>query len=115
MEQTVLRMLQFDVSVPRPHRAVLSILRILDASEKKQDLVLRAWRIMNDACFYTPALRLPLLPFVCGCLKISSQQSSITLVCDEMSDLWPRKFGVNDTELRNAIGILQDATNDLVK
>mmetsp|Transcript_6141 Transcript_6141/g.13508 ORF Transcript_6141/g.13508 Transcript_6141/m.13508 type:complete len:359 (+) Transcript_6141:169-1245(+) len=70
-EQEILRILRFDVSVSHPHRAVLLILDGLGIGEyDMQRLVKKAWELLNNALFYPPALRHPLLPLACGAIGL---------------------------------------------
>jgi hypothetical protein len=62
-EQIVLRWLEFDITVSRPHRAIVAILLGLSADNNEQDrkecreLAQRAFRKLNDTVFSVEALQ----------------------------------------------------------
>mmetsp|Transcript_1739 Transcript_1739/g.2408 ORF Transcript_1739/g.2408 Transcript_1739/m.2408 type:complete len:441 (-) Transcript_1739:55-1377(-) len=75
-EQAVLRMIQFDVKVSRPHR--LAYILIEDVSSDQLRLLHIAWRRINDALFYPSALCHPVLPLACAavCLAIEEEEKA---------------------------------------
>ena len=71
-EQKVLRMLQFDCLVSHPHRAVAVLLSDI-ALDDKQELLLIAWKYLNQALFYALALRYDVLTLACASIECAQQ------------------------------------------
>ena len=66
-EQQVLRVLQFDVLVGHPHRLVVVIARDWGLPDA---VVQQAWRQLNDALLYAPALTMGALPMACAAVEL---------------------------------------------
>jgi hypothetical protein len=81
-EQTVLRWLAFDVSVSHPHRAVRVLLDHMVPSSttttatvlQQQKLQLIAFRRLNDALFYAPALCHGALDLACAAIVLATEE-----------------------------------------
>ena len=128
-EQEILRILRFDVSVSHPHRAVLLILDGLGiGANDMQKLVKKAWELLNNALFYPPALRHPLLPLACGAIRLGESTmndmdgNDNKSACDgrderygriKMPTSWWTDLGVTEHEIKAAILSLQYAVTAL--
>lgn len=66
-EQMVLRVLQFDVLVGHPHRLVVLIAEDWGLPDA---VVQQAWRHLNDALLYAPALTVGALPVACAAVEL---------------------------------------------
>jgi len=118
-EQGVLRLLQFDVSVSHPHRAVVIMLEELISSdrikecnsilsEKYQCLLHGAWKRLNDALFYPKALKQPLLPLACAAIFLSMEKRDYSA-----EKLWRKISGICDKDFQIASDTLLEASNSI--
>jgi hypothetical protein len=102
-EQEVLRMLQFNVSVPHPHRAVAVLLsQEAEFHSRQQELLPIAWQYLNQALFYAPALRHAVLTLACAsieCARLQLDQNEIS----QASSAWWNKYGVSNDELQDSV------------
>ena len=78
VEQHVLRMLRFDVTVSQPHRMLVVVYEEVEillgeqhTKEYLESALKIAWKRLNDAMFYTPALRLDCLSLACAALCLA--------------------------------------------
>ncbi|CAB9505861.1 Cyclin [Seminavis robusta] len=104
-EQIVLRWLGFDVSVCKPHRAVSVLLaeptiqsqalpipvQGTIAPKEEQENVKRqvttvAWRRLNDALFYAPALRHGTMELACAAIALAAEEVYESLSCTTTSN-----------------------------
>jgi hypothetical protein len=113
-EQDVLRVLQFDCSVPHPHRAV-SILLMMNEGASIKFLIQEAWRYLDNSLFYSAALQHEVLPMACAAILLAVEDS------DEESarpsewkmyaaeTLWWHDYGVKDLQVEFAKRDLKQA------
>jgi len=100
-EQKVLRMLQFDVCVSHPHRAVAVLLSEVDI-ENKQEILPVSWSYLNQALFYAPALRHDVLTLACA--SIECARTSLTEGNQEsIQSQWWLRYKVSDNSLQQCI------------
>lgn len=97
-EQMVLRMLQFDVSVSHPHRAV-AVLLSLEQESGQDGLLPICWQYLNQALFYAPALRHDVLTLACAAIECAKKHNNVPRQSNEASTWW-LKYGVSCEELR---------------
>jgi hypothetical protein len=112
-EQKVLRMLQFDVCVSHPHRAVAVLLSTNEFdSQNKQELLPLCWQYLNQGLFYAPALRHDVLTLACAAIECA--QMNLTdekpLQGRQHNQMW-LKYGVNDDALQQCILELEQSVS----
>ena len=107
-EQMVLRMLQFDVSVSHPHRAVAVLLsQEAVLHSQQQELLPISWQHLNQALFYAPALRHDTLLLACASIECARLKlESPTKAMPTQILPWWRQYGVSDDELQCCIADL---------
>lgn len=98
-EQHVLRILQFDVCVSHPHRAVAVLLSSLSTEGDKQELLSTSWKFLNQALFSAPALRFNILTLACAAIECAQTRLDIT-IHDDHGIPWWYKYGVSYNSLQ---------------
>jgi hypothetical protein len=132
-EQVLLRFLTFDAQVPQPHRILVVTLDHLFSprgNQRDQDhicgqdefhsvylyLLRNAWRKINDALFYPPCLRIPVLHLVCASIQISMQecmrdcQQYKDVVSNIMDEQW-RTITMSEKDLEKSMQVVQKSTS----
>lgn len=108
-EQRVLRMLQFDVTVSHPHRAVAVLLSQQDFPNK-QELLPVCWKFLNQALFHAPALRYPVL--ILACAAIECVQTTLPENDQQSNGIpWWYKYGVDYNSLESCKRSLEQAVS----
>ena len=115
-EQAVLRMLQFDVTVSHPHRAVCVLLSKEDEFHSRQQRLLPiCWQYLNQSLFHAPALRhdalsLSCASVVCACLTDdNSDELTDKEAMQRQETQWWHKYGVLDDTLQSTINDLRQS------
>lgn len=110
-EQQVLRMLRFDCLVSHPHRAVAVLLSEI-AQDDNRELLSIAWRYLNQALFYAPALRHDVLTLACASIECAQTRLANENRCqpslnNQEKTHWWLTYGVSDSALQACIHELQ--------
>ena len=121
-EQNVLRWLEFDIAVSRPHRAIVAFLLHLSSDDNDEDqfkcriLARRAFQKLNGAMFYVEALQqdADVLGIAALRLALIDSETSTTLSEERRNEvlgfsIWGDRFGIE----RPVESILQ--VQDIVK
>eukprot|EP00978_Attheya_sp_CCMP212_P017728 scaffold47750_cov54-Attheya_sp.AAC.1 len=114
-EQAVLRLLEFDVLVSHPHRAVVLLVDRLSISlsnrnvdKTKKKLMAESWKRLNDALFSYQALQHSTLAMAHAALRLAARTHHIQL---------PPRFeegsGLTDEQISSAMTSLENASNSL--
>lgn len=107
-EQAVLRVLAFEVTISHPHRLVKILLEqnSIQESDQQSALLPIAWRRLNDALFWAPALTHSAMGLAMAAIQLSK---------DEL-DAFPlqtkvlTQFGVDEKSFQRTISDLKKAT-----
>ena len=110
-EQEVLRVIQFDVSVGHPHRAVLLILDGMEWARQDAALVEETWMVLNDATFHAPALRHSIFAMACGAIMLSVERMTADRrdLAIQPPPRWWSAMGMTDSQVNAAKKSLNDA------
>jgi hypothetical protein len=129
VEQHVLRMLQFDVTVSQPHRMLVVIYEEVGillgeqhtcTRERHESALKFAWKRLNDAMFYLPALRLDCLSLACAALCLGLDEcrrqegvkdNSAPSDCNQklLHSNWWEAVGANEANIQDAKEKLKEA------
>ena len=103
-EQAVLRVLAFEVTISHPHRLVKIL---LESNSHQQSILLPiAWRRLNDALFWAPALTHSAMGLAMAAIQLSQgERESLSLPLKFMN-----QFGIDEKSLQNSISDLKEAT-----
>jgi hypothetical protein len=126
-EQSVLRWLGFDTTVMHPHRTVrlllLSQLQSSNSEQQQNPLEPIAFRRLNDALFYTPALTHTCLELACAAIQLAFEeyhkQEKKGSVVDAKLSLWRgpvswwERYGISKSGMERTIKDLEKATDYL--
>ena len=115
-EQKVLRMLQFDVCVSHPHRAVAVVLSTNEfESQSKQQLLPVCWQYLNQALFYASALRHNVLTLACAAIECASRSpptdDETKAIQRPQDNMWWHTYGVTNDALQKCISDLQKSVS----
>ncbi|KAL3930473.1 MAG: hypothetical protein SGBAC_011755 [Bacillariaceae sp.] len=94
-EQLVLRWMMFDISVAHPHRAVVLL---LEKETHRELLIPVAFRRLNDALFYSPALTFPVLELAVAAIELAEEEVQAL-----------RRHGINEPNLQQRYKLSRDA------
>lgn len=108
-EQIVLRWLGFDLSVSHPHRAVVLL---LESHPLREKLMPVAFRRLNDALFYGPALKHNVLTLACAAIDLAQEEIN-THTDESLSKGWNEQYNLKEAELSRVKSILNNATDYL--
>jgi len=115
-EQSILRLIKFDVSVSQPHRALIvvyeEILIFHDLQDKEKNVLKYAWRRLNDSLFYVPALMCSCTALACGAIDLALDEKASKSTMNDMKK-WKECVGVGKSDMISAKEKLIGASNFL--
>ena len=136
-EQHVLRMISFDTTVCHPHRCVLIVMETLGfgvgksstndnpdnnhwllSDEKSEHLILRSWRIINEAVLDPrgEALKYPVIVLSCAAISLAADGVGVSNLQDcsendigriKLPDYWWRALDVSTKDITTLRNVLQ--------
>lgn len=121
-EQSILRLIKFDVSVSQPHRLLviifeeLLLFHISDTNygtgyARRSGVLRSAWKKLNDALFYAPALMCGCMELACAALDLALQESVYAHTNNDIHYRWKDCVGVDQHKLEDAKEKLGEASN----
>lgn len=129
-EQSILRLIKFDVSVSQPHRILVIVYEELlhfhaygndndaDDDEKMTAVLKSAWKRLNDALLYAPALMCGCVELACAALELALEEREYGgkghVLLQRKNDThcgWKDCVGVDQHQLEDAKEKLIEASN----
>lgn len=137
LEQDILRVINFDTKICHPHRAVIALMNNFysqgqDAEEinRRSQILMNSWKLLNDVSLYVPALRHPSLALASAVLYLSatkplfdkdnngntnsgcnnSMMASIRAIVSAEQNKWWTEVGISDECFSSAINDVKRAT-----
>ncbi len=139
LEQDILRLLNFDTKVCHPHRAVIALMTTFyshaqdsEGIDRRSQMVMNSWKLLNDSSLYAPALQHPSLTLASAVLYMSATKSFYEQVNHQENDTaegcndavkrilfivqadgskWWSTVGISDEHLSFAIHDVMQATS----
>ena len=117
-EQSVLRWLGFDTTVIHPHRAAKILLEGCSTNTSTERLQAIAFRRLNDALFYTPALTHSALELACAAIhlalgEVERVEGREAVRVHGWGQDWWGKFGISNDGIERTKEDLEKATEYL--
>jgi len=97
-EQTLLRVLGYDLECQHAHRFLLHIVRQLEATE---DLATMALYILNDSLCTTLGIQYPASTLACGAIYLASEVTGDKIIDFSYGYEWWEQFDVNQLEIED--------------